>query len=71
MVILEAFHTSQLGMGTGGPPSLEMLFDKEIIQKDFNGLETLLMEELTVFLDEGPFHQGEANVIRFMGNKPM
>ena len=31
IVILEAFHTSQLGNDTGGPQSPEMFFDKETL----------------------------------------
>jgi len=69
VVILEAFHTSQLGNDTGGPQSLEMLFDKATILDDFNGLETLFMDELTTSLQEGPFHKGNANIIRYLGKK--
>jgi hypothetical protein len=70
IVILEAFHTSQLGNDTGGPQALEMLFDKETILDDFNGLETFFMDELSISLHEGSFHRGEANIIRFLGKKP-
>ena len=53
VLILEAFHTSQLENSTGGPPSLEMI---EISQT-------------RVILDEGPLHKGEAEVIQFMARK--
>jgi len=69
-VILEAFHKEQLGKNTGGPGSLEMLFDEEMILSDFAGLEPVLLEKQMVTLNEGPFHQGEASVIRFTGVKP-
>jgi len=46
-----------------------MLFDKETILDDFSGLHTILIEEFCIALNEGPFHQGEANIIRFVGNK--
>jgi len=69
VVILEAFHTSQLGNDTGGPQSLEMLFDKATILDDFNGLDTLFMDELTTSLQEGLFHKGNANIIRYLGEK--
>jgi len=69
IVILEAFHTSQLGNDTGGPQSLEMLFDRNMILDDFKGLETLTIDELSVVLNEGPFHRGEGNVIRYLGKK--
>ena len=69
-LILEAFHKEQLGYNTGGPGSLEMLFDEEIIRSDFSGLEPVLLEKQIVALNEGPYHQGEASVIRFTGIKP-
>ena len=37
-IILEAFHTSQLGNPTGGPQALDMLFDKNALWDDFNTL---------------------------------
>ncbi len=69
-VILEAFHKEQLGKNTGGPGSLELLFDEEMILSDFAGLESVLLEKQIITLNEGPFHQGEASVIRFTGIKP-
>jgi len=68
-VILEAFHTSQLGNNSGGPPSLEYLFSEEIIRSDFAGLEIGTLEQVRVHLEEGSFHQGDAELIRFVGRK--
>lgn len=69
VLILEAFHTSQLGNSTGGPPSLELLFKEETLLSDFASLEVIEIIQTRVILDEGPFHQGEAEVIRFVGRK--
>jgi len=69
-VILEAFHKEQLGRNTGGPQSLDYLFDEEMLLSDFTGLKPVLLEKQLVNLNEGPFHQGEASVIRFTGVKP-
>ena len=69
IVILEAFHTSQLGNSSGGPGSLEMLFNEKNIASDFIELETIYMEEKSVSLEEGSSHQGNANVICFVGRK--
>jgi 2-polyprenyl-3-methyl-5-hydroxy-6-metoxy-1,4-benzoquinol methylase len=71
MVILEAFHTSQLGRDSGGPQVLDLLFSKEILQEDFAGLEFQELEECEVQLDEGLFHGGPAKVIRFRGIKKL
>jgi len=69
VLILEAFHTSQLGNSTGGPPSLDLLFKEETLLSDFASLEMIEMSQTRVILDEGPFHQGKAEVIRFVGRK--
>jgi 2-polyprenyl-3-methyl-5-hydroxy-6-metoxy-1,4-benzoquinol methylase len=68
-IFLEAFHKQQLNNNTGGPKSLDMLFDEEILARDFEKLKILKLEKLQITLNEGPFHQGEASVIRFHGIK--
>ncbi len=70
-LVLEAFHKDQLGRDTGGPRSLEMLVDEEILSDDFVAFETLILEKMVRKLNEGPFHQGEASVVRFVGKKPL
>jgi len=69
-LFLEAFHKEQLKNNTGGPKSVDMLFDEECLSSDFALFETILLEKREVKLNEGPFHQGAASVIRFLGIKP-
>lgn len=69
-VILEAFHKGQIKYNTGGPKSLDMLFDEKNLENDFTSLETDLLEHQEIILDEGPFHQGLAHIIRYIGTKP-
>lgn len=69
ILILEAFHKEQLNNNTGGPKSLDMLFDEEELSLDFAPFNTLLLEKQEIILNEGPFHQGEATVIRYTGKK--
>ena len=69
IVILEAFHTTQLGRDSGGPQSIDLLFSKEMLLEDFGSLEIELIEETEVDLDEGLFHGGAAKVLRFKGRK--
>lgn len=68
-VILEAFHTTQLGRESGGPQNLDLLYSMEMLQEDFGSLEAEEMEETEVDLDEGLFHGGPAKVLRFRGRK--
>ncbi len=69
-LILEAFHKEQANKDTGGPKSLELLFDEETLSSDFARFDSLLLEKQDIQLNEGPFHQGLASVIRFLGKKP-
>lgn len=71
VLILEAFHKEQMKNDTGGPRSPALLFDKETLSSDFAPFETHLLEKQDMVLNEGPFHQGAASVIRFVGNKPL
>ena len=69
LLILEAFHKEQLNNDSGGPKSLELLFDEEELSMDFSPFETLLLEKREIVLNEGEFHRGESTVIRFTGKK--
>jgi SAM-dependent methyltransferase len=73
-VILEGFSKDNFELREknpeiGGPPNKEMLFSTEEIQSDFEELEVILLEQTRVLLQEGILHNGEANVIRFIGRK--
>lgn len=68
-IILEAFNKNQLGKSSGGPQDLELLYSKEEILESFSGLEIELIEYQTVLLNEGAHHEGEAEVVRFIGVK--
>jgi SAM-dependent methyltransferase len=69
MIILEAFTTNQLPRTSGGPKTLDLLFTPDQIKNDFRNLTTTEMLETTVVLNEGPLHQGLADVIQFVGYK--
>ena len=69
-LILEGFHKEQLNNDTGGPKSLDMLFDEQTLASDFALLDTHLIERREVVLNEGPYHQGAAEIIRYSGTKP-
>lgn len=68
-VILEAFHPRQLQHHSGGPKNPEMLYDKDMLRNDFPTLKEILLQEQTIHLAEGDLHQGEAEVVRFVGKK--
>lgn len=68
IIILQGFSKRQLGLNSGGPKNLAMLFSKEELEKDFEGLELEIVEEQLI-LDEGPYHQGKAEVIGLVAKK--
>ncbi|MFV0591208.1 MAG: class I SAM-dependent methyltransferase [Draconibacterium sp.] len=69
IIILEGFRKEQINKNSGGPKNIEMLFSKEELENDFHGLADIGFEIVDTFLDEGPFHQGMASVIRMFGRK--
>lgn len=68
-LILEAFTPRQLAFKSGGPKQLDMLQEPASVRADFPGLTWEALEETEVELDEGPFHQGRASVVRGVGLK--
>ncbi|NOQ70542.1 MAG: methyltransferase domain-containing protein [Crocinitomix sp.] len=68
-VIFEAFSKNQLGLSSGGPKNEAMLFSETEVKAIFSDLTVNYLAEEEVNLNEGPFHQGTAKVIRFIGTK--
>jgi len=68
-ILLEGFSKKQIKKNTGGPQNVDMLFSAEELQNDFNNLSEVTILEKEISLDEGPFHQGIASVIRVIGSK--
>lgn len=68
-LILEGFSKRQIDYKTGGPLDIGMLFSKEELENDFSEFAKIEIAETNTYLDEGPFHQGTAAVIRVLGKK--
>jgi trans-aconitate methyltransferase len=69
LVLVEAFHPRQLPLRSGGPKDETMLYTLAMLRQDFDGLEECLAEEVEALLDEGPGHQGPAQVVRWIGRR--
>jgi SAM-dependent methyltransferase len=69
VLILEGFSKKQLGMKSGGPQDLDFLFDAATIAQDFSALSTVELVEQQTVLQEGEFHHGPAEIIRYLGHK--
>jgi len=46
-----------------------MLYSVEQLRADFSGAQILMLEETLTELDEGPYHRGEAAVIRLVASR--
>ncbi len=73
-IILESFSKNHVvfqktNPTAGGPKVPNILFSLDQIASDFCDLETLMLREEEVHLDEGLFHQGKASVVRYLGKK--
>lgn len=71
VVIIEAFSKEQINNSSGGPKNIEQLFSADDLKQDFEGLDIIELETLSIILNEGPFHQGNANVIRMLAKKSL
>jgi len=69
-LILEGFHSKQLGNCSGGPRQKEMLFTEEVLLSDFSDLTIKSLTVVEIELDEGALHKGMAHVIRLLAEKP-
>ena len=68
-VLLEAFNPEQIPRTSGGPKDITMLYTPEILMHDFADVDDIAISIETVRLDEGPLHQGKAEVIRMIAKK--
>lgn len=68
-MIVEAFDTNQIHNKSGGPKELSMLYTEHMIQEDFGELKIEIIQTLKTELREGKYHDGLADVIRFVGIK--
>ncbi|MBR0683894.1 class I SAM-dependent methyltransferase [Roseomonas eburnea] len=64
LLLLECFTPAQEGRRSGGPKDPALLWTRALVERHFVGLEVLELLEGTVMLDEGPRHQGAAEVVR-------
>ena len=70
VLVLEGFGPGQLAFDSGGPKAHDMLFTVDMLTRDFAGLDIVQAETLEVVLDEGPYHQGRAEVTRLVARRP-
>lgn len=70
VLLLEAYTPSQLGRGTGGPPTVTLMMDAQTLGVEFAGLEFLELTECEREIHEGALHNGVGAVVQLLGRKP-
>ena len=71
IIVVESFAKEQLNRDSGGPRDPDLLYALDELYDDFNGMEVLFSAQDDVMLREGRFHQGMAQLVRFVGKKSM
>jgi cyclopropane fatty-acyl-phospholipid synthase-like methyltransferase len=69
IIIFEAFGKEQLKHNSGGPKDSAMLFSEEEIKEEFPNVQFSVLETIETKLNEGKYHIGSANVVRFVAIK--
>ncbi|MFZ4545097.1 MAG: class I SAM-dependent methyltransferase [Saprospiraceae bacterium] len=70
-LIIEAFNPLQLNNKSGGPKDASMLYTSDMLQDDLKALNITILCSAHIELNEGLYHRGNADVIRFVGQKPL
>ena len=70
LLVMECFTPAQEGRRSGGPKDPALLWSRALVERHFAGLEVLELLEGAVRLDEGPRHQGLAEVVRAVLRRP-
>ena len=69
-LILEAYTPRQLTLGTGGPPTADLLIEPDQLRLELRGLDWLVLREQERWIEEGPYHHGQSAVVQALGHKP-
>ncbi len=68
--VLEAYTPRQLGRGTGGPPTAELLVEPEALRVELAGLRIERLEEKERDVQEGQLHRGVSSVVQCLAFRP-
>jgi len=70
ILLLEAYTPEQMGRGTGGPRSADLLVTADMLRDELPGLQFLRLEELEREVIEGRGHTGLSAVVQLIARKP-
>jgi SAM-dependent methyltransferase len=68
--LVEGYTAAQLGRGTGGPDSADLMLSKAELEKVFKSFEIQVSQEIERDIHEGERHNGVGAVCQFIAQKP-
>ncbi len=69
ILILEGYGVEQIGHGTGGPPQVENLYTREMLEQAFDDFDILLLDVREDWLEEGVKHVGRSALVDLVARK--
>lgn len=64
--LLEAYRVDQLALGTGGPPTAELMMDLATLRRELPALRFIHARETVRDIREGRFHSGAGAVVQVL-----
>lgn len=71
VLIVEAYNKEQIKNNTGGPKNEEMVYVLEELTEIFSSFHIETAENEVVEIQEGKYHSGVSNVVRFVAKKQL
>ena len=69
LLLIEGYRPKQLEYKTGGPPHVEQLYTRELLESAFGDLSSLDIKEYDAVIQEGTGHAGMSALIDLVGTK--
>ena len=69
LLLMQGYRTEQLKYGTGGPPEVERLYTRSLLEQEFGDLAELEIHEHDSVINEGSAHVGMSALIDVVGRK--
>jgi len=69
LLLLEGYGPKQLEYKTGGPPHLENLYTRELLEKAFADFSSIEVREYDAEINEGSGHGGMSALVDLVGRK--
>jgi SAM-dependent methyltransferase len=69
LLLIQGYRPKQLEYKTGGPPEVERLYTREMLEQAFGDLASLDIKEYDSVISEGSGHAGMSALIDLVGHK--